>query len=107
MGPKTFGTLDEAKAAKKPLAALVLADDELRSYLLLRALSDLDVPVVWSKVPFAKDGEDCKRWKITTPGALVLLDPTAEPPRLIKVLRAAPAAVLKKEISEAAKGVGK
>lgn len=105
MGPKTFGTLEEARAAKKPFAALVLAEDEPRSYLLLRALSDLDVPVVWAKLPFAKDSEDCKRWKITVPGALVLLDPAVEPPKLIKVLRAGPPAALKKEITEAAKGL--
>jgi hypothetical protein len=107
VGPKAFGTLDEARAAKKPLATLVLADDELRSYALLKALTDLDVPVIWSKIPFAKDSEDCKRWKISVPGALVLLDPTVEPPKLIKVLRAAPPAALKKELEAAAKIVGK
>ena len=105
MGPKTFGTLDDAKAAKKPYAVLVLADDELRSYLLLRALTDLDVPAVFTKLPYAKDHEDLKRWKVTAPGALVLLDPTVEPPKLIKVLRAPVAAVLKKEITEAAKSL--
>ena len=105
MGPQTFGTLDDAKAAKKPFAVLVLADDELRSYALLRALTGLDVPVVWSKIPFAKDSDDCKRWKITAPGALVLLDPAAEPPKLIKVLRAAAPAALKKELLEAAKAL--
>jgi hypothetical protein len=54
--------MDDARAAKKPFALLILADDEVRSYALLRALTDLDVPVVWAKVPYAKDSEDCKRW---------------------------------------------
>lgn len=105
MGPKSFGTLDDAKAAKKPFAMLALADDEPRSYALLRALTGLDVPVIWAKVPFAKDSEDCKRWKVTAPGALVLLDPTVEPPKLLKVLRAAAPAALKKELLDAAKAV--
>ena len=105
MGPKAFGTLEEAKAAKKPFATLILTDDEPRSYALLRALTDIDVPVVWAKVPFAKDSDDCKRWKITAPGALVLLDPSVEPPKLLKVLRAAAPAVLKKELLDAAKGI--
>jgi hypothetical protein len=103
VGPKTFGTLEEARAAKKPLATLILADDEVRSYALLRALTDIDVPVVWARIPFAKDSEDCKRWKITAPGALALLDPTSDPPKLIKVLRAAAPAALKKELLDAAK----
>ena len=105
MGPKTFGTLEDAKAAKKPFATLILTDDEPRSYALLRALTDLDVPAVFTKTPYAKDNEDLKRWKVTAPGALVLLDPTAEPPKLIKVLRAAAPAALKKEITDAAKSI--
>ncbi|HEX7901920.1 MAG TPA: hypothetical protein VF950_29445 [Planctomycetota bacterium] len=105
MGPKTFGTLDDAKSAKKVHAVVVVADDELRSYLLLRALTDLDVPAVFTKLPYAKDNEDLKRWKVTAPGALVLLDPTAEPPKLIKVLRAPAPAALKKELTDAAKAV--
>jgi len=105
VGPKSVGTLEDAKAAKKPFAVLILADDEIRSYTLLRALTDVDVPVVWAKLPYAKDSEDCKRWKITAPGAMVLLDPTAEPPKLIKVLRAAAPAVLKKELLDAANSI--
>jgi hypothetical protein len=105
VGPRTFGTLDDAKSAKKIHAVVVVADDELRSYLLLRVLTDLDVPAVFTKVPFAKDHEDLKRWKVTVPGALVLLDPTAEPPKLIKVVRAPVSAVLKKEITDAAKSI--
>lgn len=105
MGPRNVAALEaataDAKAAKKPLALLVLAEDELRSRELLRALTDADAPVVWAKLPFAKDSEDCKRWKVGAPGALVLLDPSADPPRLLKVLRAAPAALLQKEILEA------
>jgi hypothetical protein len=97
--------MDDARAAKKPFALLILADDEVRSYALLRALTDLDVPVVWAKVPYAKDSEDCKRWKVTAPGALALLDPTADPPKLIKVLRASAPATLKKELLDAAKAI--
>jgi hypothetical protein len=105
VGPKGAGTLDDARAAKKPFALLILADDEVRSYALLRALTDLDVPVVWAKVPYAKDSEDCKRWKVTAPGALALLDPTSDPPKLIKVLRAAAPAALKKDLLDAAKTI--
>lgn len=103
MGPKAFGTPEDAKADKKVLATLVLADDELRSWLLLKALSEIDVPAVYVKKPFAKDDEDLKRWKVTLPGALVLLDPTAEPPKLLKVVRAPVASTLKKELQDAAK----
>ena len=107
MGPKNVATLEaataDARAGRKPLAVLVLADDELRSYALLRALTDLDVPVAWARLPFAKDSDDCKRWKVSTPGALVLLDAAADPPKLLKVLRAAPPAALRKELEEAAK----
>ena len=109
MGPRNIQTLEAAtaaaKAAKQPLAVLLLADDELRSHALLRALTDVDAPVAWAKLPFAKDSEDCKRWKITAPGALVLLDPTSDPPKLIKVLRAAAPASLRKDLADAAKAV--
>lgn len=103
MGPKDVASLEDALKAKKVVGVLVLADDELRSHALLRALTDVDVPLAWAKLPFAKDSEDLKRWKVSTPGALVLLDASLEPPKLLKVLRAAPPAFLKKQIQEAIK----
>ena len=70
--------------AKKPLALLVLADDELRSHTLLRLLSD----------PGIGDAAE----KVVAPGAIVRLDVASDPPRLIKVLRAAAPATLRKEL---------
>ena len=107
MGPKTVleraAGSTAALEAKKPLALLVLADDDLRSHTLLRLLSDPGVgdaldKVVWAKRPWAKDDDELKRWKVAAPGAVVLLDPTSDPPRLIKVLRAAAPATLRKEL---------
>jgi hypothetical protein len=115
VGPKNLldpaAAAPAAAAAKKPLALLFLVDDELRSHTLLRLLSDPGVgaeildKVVWAKVPWTKDGEEPRRWKVAAPGAVVLLDPGSDPPKPIKTLRAAAPAVLRKELLDAAKAV--
>ncbi len=114
MGPRSLQALEAATsaaiAAKKPLALLFVVDDELRSYMLLRLLSDPGVgdavdQVVWAKLPWAKDSAEAKAHKIAAPAAIVLLDPTSSPPKPIKTLRAAAPAALRKELLDAAKAV--
>ena len=114
MGPRNLQTPEAAApaavAAKKPLALLFVVDDEPRSYTLLRILSDPGVgdaldKVVWAKIPWAKDAAEAKAHKIAAPGAIVLLDPTADPPKPLKTLRASAPAALRKELLDAAKAV--
>lgn len=109
MGPKSVLEREAGAAAaveaRKTLALLVLAEDELRSHTLLRLLSDPGVgdaleKVVWARKAWAKDDEELKRWKVAAPGAIVLLDVAADPPKLLKVLRAAPPATLRKELAK-------
>ncbi len=114
MGPRNLQAPEAATpaavAAKKPLALLFVVDDELRSYTLLRLLSDPGVgdaldKVVWAKLPWTKDSAEAKAHKIGAPGAIVLLDPTSDPPKPIKTLRALAPAALRRELIEAAKAV--
>lgn len=113
MGPKDLKAPEEAAAAaraeRKPLVLVYVVEDELRSRLLLQALADPAVgedllkAVVLARAPWSKDAEEARRWKVTQPGTLVLLDPTADEPVLIKVVKLAPAAALRKELEEAVK----
>ena len=115
MGPKDLRTPEQAtadaRAARKPLVLVYVVEDDLRSRLLLQALADPAVgddvlkAVVLARAPWAKDAEDAKRWKVSQPGTLVLLDPTAPEPALIKVVKLAPAAALRKELEAAIKQV--
>lgn len=115
MGPKDLKTLEQAtadaRAARKPLVLVYVVDDELRSRLLLQALADPAVgdpvlgSVVLARAPWSKNAEDARRWKVTQPGTLVILDPTADEPALIKAVKLAPAAVLRRELEAAAKAV--
>ena len=115
MGPKNLLTPDAAlaaaKAAKKPLALVFVQDDELRSRLLLKALEGLGADgldlAVLAKTPFSKDSEDAKRWKVAAPGAMALLDVSADEPKLLKLSRVPSTPVLRKDLEAAAKAVTK
>ena len=117
MGPKNLlepaAALAAAKAAKKPLALVFLQEDELRSRLLLQALADPAVgaevldQVVLARVPFDKDAEDAKRWKVTAPGVMALVDVGPDEPKLLKLSKIPDARVLRRDLDAALKTVTK
>lgn len=113
MGPKNLlapdAALAAAKEAKKPLALLFLLEDELRSRLLLQALTDPAVgpetldKVVLARVPFDKDSEDAKRWKATAPGVMAIVDVAADEPRLLKLCKVPDPRALRRDLDAALK----
>ena len=111
MGPKNLlapdAALAAAKAGKKPLVQVFLLEDELRSRLLLQALADVGPElldqVVLAKLPFDKDSEDAKKWKVTAPGVAAILDVSADEPKLLKLSKIPDARVLKKDLETALK----
>lgn len=113
MGPKNLLAPDAARVAakesKKPLALVFVLDDELRSRLLLKALEDVGADVldkvVLARVPYDKDSEDAKRWKVAAPGTLALLDVAAAEPKLLKLSKTPLARQIRKDLEDALKAV--
>ncbi len=115
MGPKNLlapeAALSAAKEAKKPLAQVFLLEDELRSRLLLQALDAVGAEtldqVVLAKVPFDKDSEEAKRWKVALPGMMALLDVSGGEPKLLKLSKVPLAPALRRDLEAAVKAAAK
>jgi hypothetical protein len=113
VGPKDLlapdAALAAAKEAKKPLALVFLQEDELRSRLFLMALAGPAVgaetldKVVLARVPFDKDAEDAKRWKVTAPGVMAILDVSGDEPRLLKLSKVPDARAIRRDLDAALK----
>jgi hypothetical protein len=113
VGPKNLlapdAALAAAKESKKPLALVFVQEDELRSRLLLQALADPAVgpetldKVVLARVPFDKDSEDAKRWKVTAPGVMALVDVAADDPKLIKLSKVPDPRAIRRDLDAALK----
>jgi len=104
--------ISEAKGGPKP-AVLFFVDDKPKSKALEALFSDptfgtdLYEKAIFSKVAFKKDSEECKKWKVTDAGSIVIVDPSAEEGVSLKILKGGAPKAVRKEIEEAAKKLSK
>lgn len=74
--------ISAAKSGSKPVV-LFFADEKPKSKMFQVLFSDptfgvdLYEKAVYSKVEFKKDSEECKKWKVTEAGTIVIADPSA------------------------------
>jgi len=105
------GALESGKAGGY-LVAVVFADKTPKTDAFMKVFLDAGVnPEILScafgKVPFNKDSEEAKRYKVTAAPTLVLLDPTKEPAALLKTITAPNPKTLLKDLQEAKEKIGK
>lgn len=95
-----------AKEGSKP-AVLLFADDKPKSQAWERVFSDpafgtdLYEKASFSKVEFKKDSDECKKWKVTEAGTLLIIDPTEE--KVLKTLKTGTPKGVRKDIEDAIK----
>ena len=101
-----------AKSGPKP-AVLFFCDDKPKSKAMLNLFSDpafgteLYEKAAFSKVEFKKDSDECKKWKVTEAGTIVIVDPSAEEGSSLKTLKGGAPKVIRKEIEDAIKKLSK
>lgn len=111
-GDSAEKALESGKSDSKP-AVLFFGDDKPKSALFLAAFGDASLkPELWEKAIFAKhafkkDDETCKKWKVTEAPTLLIVDNTGDEAKVLKTLKSAKPADLKKAIEEAAKAMEK
>ena len=106
-----LGSADEAlKAGKdgtKPVV-LLFGDTTPKTKLFLQLLSDpsLDqsfMNVAYATIPYEKDGDEAKKYKVTAAPTLLILDPRPEAPKELKKLTSGAPAGVKSAITAALK----
>src|SRR5262245_19699901 len=103
--------ISAAKSGPKP-AVLFFVDEKPKSKMLETLFSDpafgadLYEKAVFSKVEFKKDSDECKKWKVTEAGWIVIADPSAEEGVSLKIVKGGTAKALRKDIEDAAKKLG-
>ncbi len=111
-GDEIERALETGKSDSKP-AVLFFGDDKPKSAMFLAAFGDASLkPELWEKAIFAKhafkkDEETCKKWKVTEAPTLLVVDNTGDEAKVLKTLKSAKPADLKKAIEEAAKAMEK
>jgi len=96
-----------AKEGAKP-AVLLFADDKPKSQAWQKIFSDpafgtdLYEKASFAKIEFKKDSEECKKWKVTEGGTLLIVDPSEEG-KVIKTLKTGTAKGVRKDIEDAIK----
>jgi len=104
--------ISAAKSGSKP-AVLFFCDDKPKSKAMLNLFSDpafgtdLYEKAAFSKVEFKKDSDECKKWKVTEAGTIVIVDPSAEEGSSLKTLKGGASKALRKEIEDAVKKLAK
>jgi hypothetical protein len=99
--------LAAGKEGTKP-AVLLFADEKPKSQAWQRIFSDpafgtdLYEKAAFAKVEFKKDSEECKKWKVTEGGTLLIVDPTGEG-TVIKTLKTGTPKGVRKDIEDAVK----
>ncbi len=95
-----------AKEGPKP-AVLLFADDKPKSQAWQRVFSDpafgtdLYEKASFAKVEFRKDSEECKKWKVTAAGTVLIVDPSAE--KVLKTLKTGTPKGVRKDVEDAIK----
>ena len=99
--------LKAGKEGTKPVVIL-FGDTTPKTKLFLQLLSDpsLDqsfVNVAYAVIPYEKDGEEARKFKVTSAPALLILDPRPEAPKELKKLTSGAPAGVKSAIAAAVK----
>lgn len=108
----TDAAISAAKGGPKP-AVLFFFDDKPKSKTMLNLFSDpafgadLYEKAAFSKVEFKKDSEECKKWKVTEGGTVLIVDPSAEEGVSLKAVKGGTSKALRKEIEDAIKKLTK
>ncbi len=115
-GPAWMESADTAlKAGKndsKPVA-LVFVDDKPKSAQFIRTFGNLVFTkellekIAFAKVPFEKDSEICKKWKVTDAPVLLVIDNTGDEPKVLKTIKSETAKSIKGDLEDAVKKVQK
>ncbi len=103
--------LDSGKSGPY-LCVLLFAGKDAKTQGLIKALSDPSVDgdlggCAYAKVEFKKDSDEAKLLNVSAAGTLVIVDPTQDPPKVIKSLGAASPASLIKELQAGKKAMEK
>jgi hypothetical protein len=104
--------ISAAKSGPKP-AVLFFFDDKPKSKSMLNLFSDpafgtdLYEKATFSKVEFKKDSDECKKYKVTEGGTILIVDPSAEEGSSLKSLKAGAPKAVRKEIEDAIKKLAK
>ncbi|MBI3855659.1 MAG: hypothetical protein HY293_08205 [Planctomycetes bacterium] len=103
--------VDGGKAGGYMVAAL-FADKTPKTEAFMKLFLDATVnPEIlncaFAKVPFVKDSPEAKLYKVSAAPTLLLIDPTKEPPAVLKTITTATPKTLLKDIQEAREKVGK
>lgn len=61
--------------------------------------------VALAEIPFSRESEEARTWKLTSAPALLLVDNTGDAPRLIKKITSGSPASLRRAIEAAAKNL--
>lgn len=99
--------LKAGKEGTKPVVIL-FGDTTPKTKLFLQLLSDpsLDqsfMNVAYAAIPYEKDGDEAKKFKVTSAPALLILDPRPEAPKELKKLTSGAPAGVKSAIASAVK----
>lgn len=101
-----------AKDGAKPVV-LFFFDEKPKSKSMLNLFSDLAFgndlyeKATFSKVEFKKDSEECKKWKVTEAGTILIVNPSVEEGTFLKAVKGGTAKALRKEIEDAIKKLSK
>ena len=104
--------ISAGKGGPKP-AVLFFCDDKPKSKAMLNLFSDptfgtdLYEKAAFSKIEFKKDSDECKKWKVTEAGTILIVDPSAEEGTSLKAVKGGTAKALRKEIEDAIKKLAK
>ncbi len=115
-GPKWMPGSAEALAAGKSdgkPVVLLFADDKPRSQQFARLFADpsfkadLLEKCAFARVEFKKDSDECKKWKVSEAPTILIVDGTSEEPKVLKTIKTARAADIRKDLEDAVKKVSK
>ena len=101
--------LKAGKDGSKPVV-LLFGDASAKTKLFLQQISDPSLDAAFSGVAFAaiafeKDGEEAKKYKVSSAPALLVLDPRPEAPKELKKLTSGAPAGVKSAIAAAVKAL--
>jgi hypothetical protein len=103
--------LKAGKEGTKPVV-LLFGDASPKTKLFSEMLGDPSLDDAFGKVSYAtvefkKDGEDAKKYKVTSAPTLLILDPRPEAPKELKKMAGGSPASVKSEIEKAVKALSK
>jgi len=99
------------KEGSKP-ALILFMDATAKSKTFSEALGDKELDEAFGKVAYAavvleKGSDEAKKFSVSSAPTLVIVDPTADEPKVIKTLNSSAAKTLKTEIEAAVKKIAK